>query len=131
MGEPCKHGHIDGVMHKPCPECTSEMRFENEIVLCKQIDKLNARNEELQAQIAKAEDGWHMANGVADLAMKHRNEAEAQVKELQKQVDALETEEKSWHKLADAWSSKIAKLQAKLDACTGDYRCCNYQEQKP
>lgn len=24
MSEPCKHGHVDGVMHKPCYECRCE-----------------------------------------------------------------------------------------------------------
>lgn len=24
MGNPCKHGHVDGVMHKPCPECADD-----------------------------------------------------------------------------------------------------------
>ena len=26
---------------------------------------------------------------------------------------------------------QVEELQEKLDACTGDYRCCNYLEQKP
>jgi hypothetical protein len=24
MSEPCKHGHVDGVMHRPCPRCEVE-----------------------------------------------------------------------------------------------------------
>jgi hypothetical protein len=34
---------------------------------------------ELEAKLAIADDGWHMANGTADLAMKHRDEAEAKL----------------------------------------------------
>lgn len=33
----------------------------------------------LRERVAIAEDGWHMANGTADLAMKHRDIAEARV----------------------------------------------------
>jgi hypothetical protein len=36
----------------------------------------------LQHRLEIAEDGWHMANGTADLAMKHRDEAEADVQDL-------------------------------------------------
>jgi hypothetical protein len=33
--------------------------------------------ENLTAKLAEAKEGWHYANGTADLAMKHRDEAEA------------------------------------------------------
>ena len=41
--------------------------------------------------------------------------------------DLDEFEKQMLHQAAEM----IVKLKAKLDACTGDYRCCNYQEQKP
>lgn len=41
----------------------------------------------LRARVAEAEEGWHMANGVADLAMKHRDMAEARVAELSNMLE--------------------------------------------
>ena len=40
------------------------------------VRDLLAENERLAEKLAIAEDGWHMANGVADLARKHRDVAE-------------------------------------------------------
>ena len=48
------------------------------------------RISELQAQLAIAEDGWHKANGVADLAMKHRDEAEAQLEAVREYLQHRE-----------------------------------------
>ena len=42
----------------------------------------DAEIEALRAEIAEARDGWHMANGTADLAMKHRDAAEARAERL-------------------------------------------------
>lgn len=36
----------------------------------------------LRAEVELARDGWHMANGTAELAMKHRDEAEAEADAL-------------------------------------------------
>lgn len=44
--------------------------------------KLIAENERLRAEVTEARDGWRMANGAADLAMKHRDAAEAQAERL-------------------------------------------------
>lgn len=49
-------------------------------------DKLTARtaeNERLRARVAELEESLHMANGTADLAMKHRDMAEKRVAELE------------------------------------------------
>jgi hypothetical protein len=51
--------------------------------------KLSVQTGELQVKLDVAEDGWHMANGTADLAMKHRDEAEATINALQYQIDML------------------------------------------
>jgi len=48
--KPCKHGHVDCVMHMPCPQCIVDLRFENQMLLCGQIDALKER-------IAKLESG--------------------------------------------------------------------------
>ena len=131
MGEPCKHGHIDGVMHKPCPECTSEMRFENEIVLCKQIDKLNARNEELKAHIAEFERQSrercrHDANRIkelqAQLALKnHPVLLWQENKKLQSQVDAVQNAEDGY----------ICDTCGRLDYLCGKAHGLCRTEQKP
>ena len=42
----------------------------------------DAEIEALRAELAEARDGWHMANGTADLAMKHRDAAEARAERL-------------------------------------------------
>lgn len=38
----------------------------------------------LTEALAEARDGWHMANGVAELAMKHRDAAEKALAEMEK-----------------------------------------------
>ena len=48
---------------------------------------------ELERERDEARDGWHMANGVADLAMKHRDSAEAErdaLREVVRAADAME-----------------------------------------
>ena len=48
---------------------------------------------ELEAKLEAAEDGWHLANGTADLAMKHRDLAENSIKRVTKVVEPfLDTE---------------------------------------
>ena len=59
-------------------------------------------------QLAEARDGWHYANGVAELAMKHRDEAEAKVAELERQRDALRAD-------VAARDSRIEDLEAKVE----------------
>ncbi len=58
-------------------------------------DELRTVNNRLQARLAIAEDAWHMANGTADLAMKHRDMAEARLAQaerlLREEADAMET----------------------------------------
>ena len=56
------------------------------------MEPLIAEIEALRAEIAEARDGWHMANGTADLAMKHRDAAEARAERLAEasaEVEAL------------------------------------------
>lgn len=43
---------------------------------------VSSATEALRAEVAEARDGWHMANGTADLAMKHRDAAEARAERL-------------------------------------------------
>jgi hypothetical protein len=43
--------------------------------------------EALQKQLKIAEDGWDLAHGVADLAMKHRDEAEGKLEEVRAELD--------------------------------------------
>ena len=42
----------------------------------------DAEIEALRAEVAEARGGWHMANGTAELAMKHRDAAEARAERL-------------------------------------------------
>ena len=42
-------------------------------------DQLHVEGGKLQAQLDDAKEGWYLANGVADLAMKHRDDAEEQL----------------------------------------------------
>lgn len=51
------------------------------------LDWYRAEVERLTRERDNAKDGWYQANGVADLAMKHRDMAEAEVERLQKIVD--------------------------------------------
>ena len=46
------------------------------------MEPLIAKIETLRAELAEARDGWHMANGAADLTMKHRDAAEARAEGL-------------------------------------------------
>lgn len=48
-----------------------------------------AEIERLKACIADAEEGWHLANGCADLAMKHRDVAEAREAKLREALRRL------------------------------------------
>lgn len=41
------------------------------------MEEWEARATRAEAALAEARDGWHMANGVAELAMQHRDAAEA------------------------------------------------------
>ncbi len=52
------------------------------LTACEQRDSLK---EKLKA----VEESWHLANGVADLAMKHRNNAEQELTRLQKRTVPL------------------------------------------
>ena len=44
----------------------------------------------LRAEVAEAREGWHMANGTADLAMKHRDAAEARAERLAEALRKIE-----------------------------------------
>lgn len=55
--------------------------------------------EALRAEVAEARDGWHMANGTADLAMKHRDAAEARAARL---AEALRVAEAALADIGDA-----------------------------
>jgi hypothetical protein len=48
---------------------------------------LLADNATLRARVGEAEEKLHYANGVADLAMKHRDEAEATVADLEGRLE--------------------------------------------
>lgn len=60
--------------------CAHELAFDNASdEAADLIRELVAENERLTEAAKLANDGWHMANGVADLAMKHRDAAEKQL----------------------------------------------------
>lgn len=51
--------------------------YEREIgVRMYEAAKAESERDDLRAKLAEAEEAWHLANGVADLAMKHRDLAE-------------------------------------------------------
>ena len=70
----------------------------------------DAEIEALRAELAEARDGWHMANGVADLAMKHRDAAEARAERLEEA-------------LRDAREYVTSALQAQREAFAGYEDC--------
>lgn len=47
-----------------------------------EIERLTAENERMRGEIQTANDGWHYADGCAELAMKHRDEAETEIERL-------------------------------------------------
>lgn len=49
----------------------------------------DAEVEALKAELSEAKDGWHQANGVADLAMRHRDDAEAEVAALRREIERV------------------------------------------
>lgn len=53
-----------------------------------------AERDRLRAELAEAKDSAHYANGVAELAMKHRDAAEAELARLRDQLDMV------WEQLA-------------------------------
>ena len=62
--------------------------------LCAEVEALfetvrraDERAEKLRAELSESREGWHMANGVAELAMKHRDAAEAKVESLRKDAE--------------------------------------------
>lgn len=46
-----------------------------------------AECERLSSELETARDGWHQANGVADLAMEHRDEAEKECERLRHDIE--------------------------------------------
>ena len=76
----------------------------------------DAEIEALRAEVEEAREGWHMANGTADLAMKHRDAAEAQAERL---AEALRIAEAALEDIGDAdrepgddvaWCERRARL---------------------
>ena len=63
--------------------------------------------EDLRRQVQLANDGWHYADGVAELAMKHRDEAEAALTEANARADA-------------AWDACERYHRRKADACKAE-----------
>ena len=54
---------------------------------CSKIDQLCAERDALNARISAMEESTHYANGCADLAMKHRDIAEAELAALRARID--------------------------------------------
>ena len=48
MGSPCKHGHVDGAMHRPCPKCTTEYHQAENESLRQQVQRLERENNALR-----------------------------------------------------------------------------------
>lgn len=76
----CKHERFGNDRHcEECGKCATEIVKELGIECSKWAMSAYAMKREVEAQreaLDLAEDGWRMANGTADLAMKHRNAAE-------------------------------------------------------
>lgn len=53
------------------------------------VSLLSAEIERLRARVASLEESLHYANGVADLAIKHRDDAEKRVAELERTGNAV------------------------------------------
>ena len=75
-----------------------------------------AKNIELQEQVENADHDLAAMQAALNDELNTRKE--------------LETEEKAWRKLADAWSSKIAKLQSQVDALNSPVLKSEWQEQQ-
>lgn len=54
---------------------------------CDEINQLRAERDALNARISAMEESTHYANGCADLAMKHRDIAEAELAALRARID--------------------------------------------
>ncbi len=54
------------------------------------VSLLSAEIDRLRARVASLEESLHYANGVADLAMKHRDDAENRVAELERALLLIE-----------------------------------------
>lgn len=73
-GGPCKHGVR---LPNPCEECGAERRLS--APTC-------SRCVELEAQRDQAYEALHFANGTAELAVKHRDAAEAVIEQIRQLV---------------------------------------------
>lgn len=62
-----------------------------------EIERLRAELAAARAELEVARDGWHMANGVAELAMKHRDMAEAEAARLLGLIERVAIEEPHDH----------------------------------
>jgi len=51
------------------------------------LNEAALRIEELEGELGLAREGWYLANGVAELAMKHRDMAEAALSEAAGGID--------------------------------------------
>lgn len=78
-----------------------------------EIGSLRARAEKAESALVTAEDGWHMANGVADLAMKHRDLAESALAECREDAERYR-----WIKKVTPY--KFKKIQDECIADAGD-----------
>lgn len=79
--------------------------------------------DDAEAGLAEARDGWHMANGVAELAMQHRDAAEAELAAVMTSVRGmLNAEPAHWCAPNRRFAEHFGDLQrrvAAIDAARG------------
>jgi len=77
-----------------CSNCGYSKARHDYCEVCADGDPLHAETlaeiERLRARVASLEESLHYANGTADLAMKHRDDAEKRVAELERALLLIE-----------------------------------------
>jgi len=116
MNEPCKHGHIDGAMHKPCYQCRCE-HLEAEIAaginirqsLSHTISRLEAELKQTNVNVAYWENLWNA-------------DTERLQAELKQALINYEEMEKSWKGALEeikAFGRRAIKAESTIDAVRG------------
>ncbi len=93
------------------------------------MDSHAAEIEALRAEVAEARDGWHMANGTADLAMKHRDAAEARAERLAEEIDWVKFQSEDDSMFAEIEAAAKASFHRHRTSCRGQTmtRADNYE----
>jgi len=145
--KPCNCDLWSARVTKALNTVTKESAYLSERTMAERCDSMMAERDEAQRRAEAAErerdeakDGWYQANGVADLAMKHRDMAEQRVKDyeddaaavldeqcapdekhctcvphLRKRITELQAAEVERFNLACEWRDTAHKLKAERD----------------